>query len=140
MSYEFSLIPQSAKRIIARSKLFWVAIITLVASLAFPGEVAAHHGYRTNYDLANPRTITGVIKAVRYASPHIRMQLQTTGNSKQIWKIELPSPTQAEWQGLTRSVLKVGSTATVVGWPAYNRANEIGVSQITIAGKTVLVN
>lgn len=130
----------TAKRMIARSKFFWVTIITVVASLAFPGQVAAHHGYYTNYDLGNPRTITGVIKAVRYASPHIRIQLQTTGRSKQVWKIDLPSPTQAEWQGLTRSVLKVGSTATVVGWPAYNSSNEMGASQITIGGKTVLVN
>lgn len=130
----------TAKRMIARSKLFWLAIITVVASLSFPGQVAAHHGYYTNYDMANPRTITGVIKAVRYTSPHIRMQLQTTGRSKQVWKIDLPSPTQAQWQGLTQSVLKVGSTATVVGWPAYNRSNEMGASQITIGGKTVVVN
>jgi Family of unknown function (DUF6152) len=123
-----------------RSKFFWVAIITVVASLAFPKEGAAHHGYYTTYDAGNPRTITGVIKAVRYVSPHIRMQLQTTGRPKRVWKIDLPSPTQAQWQGLTPSFLKVGSTATVVGWPAYNGSNEMAASQITIGGKTVLVN
>ncbi|NMG11048.1 hypothetical protein DP117_30900 [Brasilonema sp. UFV-L1] len=123
-----------------RSKFFWIAIMTVVVSLTFAGKVAAHHGYDTTYDVGHPRTITGVIKAVRYANPHIRMQLQTTGDSKRVWRIDLPSPTQAQRRGLTRSFLKVGSTATVVGWPAYDGSNEMGASQITIGGKTVQVN
>ncbi|WP_026082303.1 DUF6152 family protein [Mastigocladopsis repens] len=114
--------------------------MTVVASLAFAGKVAAHHGYDTTYDVGHPRTITGVIKTVRYASPHIRMRLQTTGDSRRVWKIDLPSPTQAERRGLTRNFLKVGSSATVVGWPAYNGSNEMGASLITIGGKTVQVN
>ncbi|QDL09850.1 hypothetical protein DP113_19830 [Brasilonema octagenarum UFV-E1] len=123
-----------------RSQLFRVLIVTIVASLGFAGEVTAHHGYDTTYDVGHPRTITGVIKAVRYTNPHIRMQLQTTGKLRRVWRIDLPSPTQAERRGLTRSFLKVGATATVVGWPAYDGSNEMGASQITIGGKTVQVN
>jgi hypothetical protein len=123
-----------------RSKFFWLIILTVVVSLAFPGKVAAHHGYDTTYDVGHPRTITGVIKAVRYASPHIRMQLQTTGKSRQVWTIDLPSPPKAERRGITRNFLKVGATATVLGWAAYDGSNEIGASKITIGGKTVQVN
>lgn len=97
----------------------------------------AHHSYSTNYDSNNPRTVTGVIQSVRYGSPHVQMTLQ--GADSQTWTIEMPSPPRAQQRGLTESFLRVGSTATVVGYPARDGSYEIGATQITIEDAAIQV-
>lgn len=120
-----------------RSRFIWVVAATVVICLGRTGDVTAHHSYSVHYDADKPRTVTGVIQSVRYASPHVSMQLQTAGNPKQNWTIDLPSPSRAQQRGLTQNFLKVGLTATVVGLPARDGSNELGGVQVTIDEKTV---
>jgi hypothetical protein len=40
-------------------------------------------------------------------------------------------------RGLSREALKVGETATVVGYPNRNKPEEMRAERITIGGKTV---
>ena len=40
-------------------------------------------------------------------------------------------------RGLSRDALKVGSTATVEGYPNRNKPEEMRAERITVAGKTV---
>lgn len=49
----------------------------------------------------------------------------------------LAPPTRMENRGLPKDALKVGNTATVVGYPNRNKPDEMRAERITIDGKTV---
>lgn len=115
-----------------------IAMVATAACTLWGEPATAHHSYSTNYDSSNPQTITGVIQTVRYASPHVQMTLQTDGTPQQ-WTIDLPSPPRAQQRGLTEDFLRVGSTATVVGYPARDGSSELGATRVTIGETAVQV-
>lgn len=114
-----------------------IAICLTGAGLAEIKPAIAHHSYSTTYDSNNTQTITGIIQSVRYASPHVTIQVRASGNSGQVWTIDLPSPNRAAQRGLTQNFLKVGSTATIAGWRTRDSSNELGATRVTINNQTV---
>jgi hypothetical protein len=103
------------------------AILFLTAGVLF-----AHHGW-TGYDEKKTVEYTGVIKEAGYENPHGFVNLEV---DKQIWHIVLAPPSRMESRGLPKDKLKVGSTATIVGYPHKETKNEIRAERITIDGKT----
>jgi hypothetical protein len=53
------------------------------------------------------------------------------------WNAVLAPPTRMENRGLPKGALKVGNTATVVGYPNRNKPDEMRAERITVDGKTV---
>ena len=49
----------------------------------------------------------------------------------------LAPPSRMEARGLSQSMLKLGATATVVGYPHRSKPDEMRAERITIDGKTV---
>ena len=93
----------------------------------------AHHGW-SGYDSGKELTLTGVIKEAGYEHPHGHVRLDVPGK---VWLVVLAPPTRMERRGLAASALKVGVTATVVGYPHRTDPNEMRAERITIDGKTV---
>jgi hypothetical protein len=102
-----------------------------LAALAVPA--LAHHGW-SEYDSSQTLTLTGKIVEVGYEHPHGHIKLQT---SNKTWDAVLAPPTRMENRGLPKGALKVGNTATVVGYPNRNKPNEMRAERITVDGKTV---
>ena len=96
----------------------------------------AHHGW-SDYDSDKTLNLTGVIKESGYANPHGFIRLQVGGEKGKTWMVILAPPSRMERRGLTREALKVGASATVVGYPHREKADELRAERITIAGKTV---
>jgi hypothetical protein len=59
------------------------------------------------------------------------------GENGKVWLVVLAPPSRMSNRGLSQEMLKVGTTATVVGYPHREKADEMRAERITIDGKTV---
>lgn len=105
---------------------FWIAT-------AF---VLAHHGW-SEYDETKTLNLTGVIRESSYESPHGTIRLELSGENVATWHCILAPPSRMTRRGLSAEMLKVGTTATVVGYPHRKDAGEMRAERITVEGKTV---
>lgn len=109
-------------------------IVVAAAALAFAAPpAAAHHGW-SEYDASKPLTLTGKIVASGYEHPHGHIRLETPGKT---WTVILAPPSRMERRGLPPADLKPGGSATVVGYPNREKAEEMRAERISVGGKTV---
>jgi hypothetical protein len=102
-------------------------LAVFVATTAF-----AHHGW-SEYDSNNPLQLTGTIQESGYVHPHGFVQLKS---SDKVWAVVLAPPSRMERRGLSAEMLKVGTRATVVGYPNRNKPEELRAERITVGGTT----
>ena len=107
-----------------------VALVTLIVASS---TLVAHHGW-TGYDEKSTLTLTGTIKASGYENPHGYADVEVSGK---VWHAVLAPPSRMESRGLSKDMLKPGTTATVVGYPHKSETSELRAERITIGGKTV---
>ena len=109
---------------------------TLVMAVGLAGMLAgpavAHHGW-SGYDATKEMTLTGTVREAGYEHPHGYVALDVGGK---IWTVVLAPPSRMENRGLPREMLKVGATATVVGYPSRTEADHLRAERITIGAKT----
>lgn len=106
----------------------------LIAILA--GSALAHHGW-TGYDEQKTITLTGVIRESSYENPHSLIKLQVEEGKGKTWLAYLAPPSRMDARGFQKDALKVGATATLVGYPHKANADEMRAERITIGGKTI---
>lgn len=112
---------------IRRTSVVALAILVMLTSTAL-----AHHGW-SGYDSAKEMTLTGTIREAGYEHPHGFIALASEGK---LWRVVLAPPTRMENRGLPREMLKVGATATVVGYQNRTEPDEVRAERITIGAKT----
>jgi len=108
-------------------------VVGIVALAAVAAPAAAHHGW-SGYDSTKELTLTGTIKEAGNEHPHGHVRLEVPGK---VWLVVLAPPTRMESRGLPASKLRVGTKATVVGYPNRTNEEEIRAERITIDGATV---
>lgn len=91
-----------------------------------------HHGW-SSYDQTKTLNFTGKILEIGYESPHGMIKLEV---KKKKWTVVLAPPARMESRGLTKDMLKVGATATVVGYPHLKIKDEMRAERIIIGNKT----
>ena len=106
---------------------------SLLAGLAMSAGALAHHGW-SEYDSNQTLTLTGTIKESGYEHPHGHILLVTPAKT---WTAVLAPPSRMEARGLPPAALKVGGTATVVGYPNRSKPEEMRAERITVDGRTV---
>ena len=109
-----------------------VAMTVVGAAGARP--LGAHHGW-SGYDGSKTLTLTGIIRESGYEHPHGHVRLEVS--SDKTWLVVLAPPSRMERRGLAASALKVGTSATVVGYPNRSDPTELRAERISIDGKTV---
>jgi hypothetical protein len=107
--------------------LFVLAFILLFLATS----MTFHHGW-ADYDQTKVLNLTGEILESSYENPHGIIKLKTKDKT---WTAVLAPPSRMENRGLKKEMLKVGETATVVGYPHKTEKDEMRVERITI-GKT----
>lgn len=110
-------------------------VLTLIAAGLLASTALAHHGW-ANYDETKTLNLTGVIREAGFSNPHGFVKLQVEGEQGKVWYVVLAPPARMEGRGLTRDMLKVGATATVVGYPHKKTPDEMRAERITVGGKT----
>jgi hypothetical protein len=108
-------------------------LLAFIALVGWALPALPHHGW-SEYDSTQSLTLTGKIIESGYEHPHGHIKLQT---SNKTWFAVLAPPTRMENRGLPKGALKVGNTATVVGYPNRNKPDEMRAERITVDGKTV---
>ena len=105
----------------------------LLALLVAPAIAFAHHGW-SEYDSNQLLKLTGTIEESGYEHPHGHIRLKTPAKT---WIAVLAPPSRMENRGLTQTMLKVGGTVTVEGYPNRNKPEEMRAERITVGDKTV---
>ena len=111
----------------------WALILATVTLLT--GTAWAHHGW-TGYE-EKEQTVTGTIRESSYENPHGSVRLQAQGANGKTWLVVLAPTGRMADRGLTRDALKVGTTATVVGYVNRTTRDEMRAERITIGDLTV---
>ena len=104
-------------------------LFTILLLFAF---APLHHGW-SSYDQTKPTNVTGKILEMTYESPHGMIKLE---EKKKKWTIVLAPPSRMESRGLTKDMLKVGATVTVVAYPHLKIKDEMRAERITVGDKT----
>jgi hypothetical protein len=91
-----------------------------------------HHGW-SSYDQTKTLNFTGKIVEMSYDNPHGMIKLEV---KKEKWTVVLAPPSRMEARGLTREMLMVGGTATVVGYRHLKVKDEMRAERITVGDKT----
>lgn len=112
------------------------ALVAAVFGLAAVISVAAHHGW-SEYDADRTLDMTGTIREYGYSNPHGVVRLQVDGEQGKTWLVVLAPPARMQRRGLTREMLRPGTTATVVGYPHRRNADEMRAERIRIGDRTV---
>jgi hypothetical protein len=107
-------------------------VLAVLGSMLGTTAALAHHGW-SSYDSSKELTVTGTIKESGYEHPHGSVRLEAAGKT---WVVVLAPPSRMENRGLKREMLKIGTTAAVVGYPSRTDPDEMRAERITIAGKT----
>lgn len=110
---------------------FWLLAATVLLATA----ALAHHGW-TGYDESKAFTVTGVIREAKWENPHVLVRVQADDGKGKTWLAYLAPINRMESRGLQRDAIKVGGTATLMGYPHKTDAAELRAERITIAGKT----
>jgi hypothetical protein len=107
----------------------FASLFVLLALFSF---VPLHHGW-SSYDQTKTLKFTGKILETGYDNPHGMIKLQV---EKKKWTVVLAPPSRMESRGLTQDMLKVGATASVVGYPHLKVKDEMRAERIIIGNKT----
>ncbi len=103
------------------------------AALAFalPAAALAHHGWGS-YDAQNPVTLTGPVKTLEFANPHVHVDITSGGKD---WELTFAPPSRMNSRGAVEALIKVGATVTAYGYPSRVKQGEMRAEWIEVAGK-----
>ena len=105
-------------------RVFFAALISLALGSALMTVPAFAHHSTSMYDMANPVTVTGVVKRFEWTNPHAFVYLDVKddkGNSVE-WEVEMMSLNHLRGYGWTRSTVKPGETISCTGGAAKSGA------------------
>jgi len=122
---------------IARALAAW----SVVLALASGAPLLAHHSFAAEFDDTQPLKLTGTITKVEWSNPHIWYYLDVKNPDGTVtnWALSGGAPGQLMRRGITKDLLRVGSTVVVEGFRAKDRStNGFGRSITYPDGRNVL--
>jgi hypothetical protein len=119
------------------------ALISLLLPTFLTTAAYGHHAFTAEFDPDKPVTLHGTVAKVEWVNPHGWIHLNVKGSSgaEEEWAIETGTPNALMRAGVTRQVLKPGTSITIEGYRAKdgsNRAN--GLSLKTAEGQSLFLS
>ena len=106
-----------------------IAAFLLMVSASY-----AHHSFAAEYDGTKPVKVTGVIKRVEWANPHIWFYVEgkddVTGRMA-VWGFSGAPPSMLVRRGIRKDVLKIGDTILVEGFLARDGSTNASGGRVT---------
>jgi hypothetical protein len=93
----------------------------------------AHHSFASEFDIAKPVKIEGVVTKLEWMNPHAWVYVDVTTSTGDVehWQFEMPAPIELVRRGWSRSDLKNGSRVTIEGSMAKFKAHTASAQIIT---------
>jgi len=112
-------------------------VLAAAAALALVAPSAdAHHSFSAEYDGSKPVKVSGVVKRVEWANPHIWFYVEgkddVTGRMA-VWGFSGAPPALLARRGIRRDVLKIGDTVLVEGFLARDGSANASGGRVTFA-------
>jgi len=111
-------------------------VVALVALLGAGHSLSAHHSFAAEYDGTKPVKVTGTVKRVEWANPHIWFYVEgkdeVTGRTA-VWGFSAAPPGMLARRGITKDVLKIGDTIQVEGFLAKDGSPNASGGRVTFA-------
>jgi hypothetical protein len=103
-----------------------VRFTALMLILVLAAPLFAHHS-TAMYDMANPVTVTGVVKRFEWTNPHafIFLDVKDAKGNVVEWEVEMMSLNHLRGYGWTRSTVKPGDTISCTGGAAKSGATSM---------------
>ena len=113
---------------------------TLIGLLIVSIPLFGHHSFMGEYDLSKPTTLTGTVRKVEWANPHISFEIDVSEPAGSVtrWTLEAASPTSLVGRGWTATTLKVGAVVTVQAFPAKKGRPFAATQKVTLADGRIL--
>jgi hypothetical protein len=112
------------------------ALVGLAVLMAIAPVVHAHHSFAAEYDGTKPVKVTGVVKRVEWANPHIWFYVEgkdETSGRQAVWGFSGAPPGMLLRRGIRREVLKIGDTVVVEGFLARDGSPNASGGRVTFA-------
>ena len=115
--------------------LVFILAIGLVLNCALMTAPAIAHHSTSMYDMANPVTVSGVVKRFEWTNPHAFAYLQVKDEKGNVveWEVEMMSLNHLRNYGWTRGTLKPGDVISCTGGAAKNGAPSMISSYMKLA-------
>jgi hypothetical protein len=118
----------------------FVAICLTGVLFVSAAPLAAHHSFAAEYDSTKPVSITGTLTKVEWMNPHIWFYLDVKDEKGNVtsWGFSAAPPGVLMRRGISKDVLKLGSTIRVEGFRAKDGSNNANGGKVTFAdGRSV---
>ena len=110
--------------------------LVTAAALCLPSAaLVAHHAESAQFDVNKPVEVTGVIKTVEWANPHIWFYVDVKDDTGKIttWGFSGLPPGMLARRGFTKNTLKPGDVVTVRGSRAKDGSTNASGGRVTFA-------
>lgn len=116
-------------------------LLLTCALVPMAGAAAAHHGW-ADYDPRRPVNLVGTVREVRYANPHVTLQLRTPAAGRtpaREWRIVLAPVARMQRKGIPEGRLRPGMSVRVIGERHRRIAQEAKIEWIVIGSDTAQI-
>jgi len=102
-------------------RIRYVACLVFVAA----SSAAAHHNFRSEFDINSPFTVTGAVTRVEWTNPHAWFYVDVKDEKGAIvnWAMEMGSPNALMRAGWKRTSMNTGDVVAVDGYKSWDRKN-----------------
>ena len=112
-------------------------LLSVVVALLVAGHALdAHHSFAAEYDGTKPVKVTGTVRRVEWANPHVWFYVEgkddVTGRTA-VWGFSAAPPGMLARRGITKDVLKIGDTIQVEGFLAKDGSPNASGGRVTFA-------
>ena len=119
-------------------------LVAGIALLCVAAPAIAHHGFDTEYDAKKKFKRTGVVKAVLWTNPHMRVHVDVTDPSGKVttYNMEITSPNSVQRQGWGRNSLLPGEKVVFEGYGGKvdeTRGSLLSIAKLDAPNKPLFV-
>ena len=119
-------------------------LVAGIALLCVAAPAIAHHGFDTEYDAKKKFKHTGVVKAVLWTNPHMRVHVDVTDPSGKVttYNMEITSPNSVQRQGWGRNSLLPGEKVVFEGYGGKvdeTRGSLLSIAKLDAPNKPLFV-